>query len=392
MSVSNRMFKQSNRLPKYQPLPWSLYLRGILAKDPVLWIAGALALISSLVLRPPLRAYAEYIDCKTLACLACLMTASGGFLIAGLFDLAAERLVAACRSVRALTAAMVFGTFFSSMFITNDVALIVFVPITLAAFRRAGRNPAPAVVLQTLAANTGSILLPMGNPQNLYLYSRYGMAFRPFLMTVLPLAAAGALLLALFCLRAGKEPVNPAAGGRSARPVPSARSVFAHALLFLLSALAVLDAFDYRAALALTLLALAVAGRNLAQQIDYALLLTFVFFFIFVGNIANIPSIGAALSDMVAPRPFLAAAAASQVISNVPAAVLLSRFTGDGFALLAGVSAGGFGTPIASMASLISYKLAMRDGVNRRGYLLLFAALNILFLAAAAAAHAVFNV
>lgn len=389
MSVSNRLFKQSNRLPKHQPLPWPVYLRGILAKDPVLWISGALAVLSSILVRPPLRAYAEAIDYKTLACLACLMTASGGFLIAGLFDRAAASLVNICRSARALTAAMVFGTFLASMFVTNDVALIVFVPIALAAFRRAGRDPAAAVVLQTLAANTGSILLPMGNPQNLYLYSRYGMAFEPFFLTVLPLSAAGAAVLAFFCLFAGKTPVNHAARGISAHHPPlSTRNVFVYSLLFLLAVLAVLDAFDYRAVLALTVLAVLAIGRNLAQQIDYALLLTFIFFFVFVGNLAHIPSIETALSDLVAPRPFLAAAAASQIISNVPAAVLLSRFTGDGFALLAGVSAGGCGTLIASMASLISYKLYMRDGGNRPRYLLLFTALNILFLAAMIAARA----
>ena len=377
MSASNRLFKQSNRFPKYTPLPWPLYFRGILAKDPVLWISAALALASSIAVRPPLASYADYIDCKTLVCLACLMAASGGFMLSGLFDRAAARLVGACGSSRALTSAMVAATFFASMFVTNDVALIVFVPMTLIAFKRAGCDPTLAVVLQTVAANVGSILLPMGNPQNLYLYSRYQMSFAPFFRTVLPLSLAGAAVLALFCLRMRKTPVNCPDSGKT--PMRT-RAIAFYSVLFLAAVLAVFDALDYRIALAATVVSLFAKGRNLAQQIDYALLLTFVFFFVFVGNIANVPSINEALTGMVGPRPYLAAIASSQIISNVPAAVLLSRFTADGHALLAGVSAGGCGTLIASMASLISYKLFMRNGGERSRYLLLFTLVNILFL------------
>jgi Na+/H+ antiporter NhaD/arsenite permease-like protein len=377
MSVSTRLFKQSNRLPKYRPLPWGTYFKGIVAKDPVLWLSAVLAAASSAFVRPPASAYAEAVDFKTLACLACLMTASGGFMISGAFDAVAARLVAACGSERGLTASMVAGTFFSSMFITNDVALIVFVPMALIAFRRAGCDPALTVVLQTVAANVGSILLPMGNPQNLYLYSRYAMTFAPFFRTVLPLSLAGAAVLAVFCLRVKKTAVNcPKAAGAEMSP----HSIFLYTFLFLIAVLAVFDVFDYRIALGLCVVAMFVKGRGLAQQIDYALLLTFVFFFVFVGNIARVPAVDEALTGIVAPHPYFAAVAASQVISNVPAAVLLSRFTEDGHALLAGVSAGGCGTLIASMASLISYKLFVRDGGGRKRYLTLFFALNVLFL------------
>lgn len=384
MSVSNRLFKQSSRLPKYQPLSWKVHFRETLAKDAVLWIAISLAVISSIAVRPSLAAYAEYIDFRTLACLAGLMTASGGFLISGVFDLAAARLVNKCRSLRSLTTAMVFATFFASMFVTNDVALIVLVPMTLLAFKRAGFDPAVAIVLQTIAANVGSILLPMGNPQNLYLYSHYQMPFAPFFKAVLPLSAAGAALLLAFCLFSRKSAMTCP---RAAEPYIRIKNVILYAVLFLVSILAVFGALDYRIAFALAIIVVIVKGRNLAQQVDCALLLTFVGFFVFVGNIAQIPRVESLLQRFVEPGPYWAAVLASQVVSNVPAAIMLSGFTEDSLALLAGVSAGGCGTLIASMASLISYKLYVRSGGARNRYLLLFTAFNMVFLVAMTAAY-----
>lgn len=384
MSVSNRLYKQSSRLPKYQPISWRTYFRQILVKDAVLWIALGLGIVSCAVVRPPLTAYLEYIDFKTLACLASLMAASGGFMISGVFDLAAARLVNRCRSSRGLMTAMVFCTFFASMFVTNDVALIVFVPMTLLAFRRAGFDPVLTIVLQTIAANVGSILLPMGNPQNLYLYSRYGMAYGPFLRAVLPLSLAGAVLLALFCVFTAKTAMTCA---RAEEPRVHRRDAYLYAVLFVVAAFGVFNVLDYRIAFALAVAAMVVKGRNLAQQVDVALLLTFVGFFVFVGNIARIETIGELLKGFVEPRPYLAAVLASQVISNVPAAVMLSGFTEDAPALLAGVSAGGCGTLIASMASLISYKLYVRSGGKRARYLVVFTLLNVLFLFVMTAAY-----
>lgn len=384
MSASVRLYKQSNRLPRQQPLPWPVFIRNILGKDVVLWIALALAVVSSLAVRPPVAAYAEAIDFKTLACLGSLMTASGGFMLAGLFDLAAAHLVDRCRSSHALLTAMILATFLSSMFITNDVALIVLVPMTLAACKRTGGDPLPAVVLQTVAANVGSILMPMGNPQNLYLYSRYDMAFIPFLKTVLPLSLAGLVLLLIFCLLAKREAINcPIAEEIRVRW----REAALCAALFTVAALAVFDVLDYRPVFAAAVAVTAIKGRGMAQQIDYALLLTFVGFFVFVGNIAHTAWLGDWLAAFVGPNPFLASVASSQVISNVPAAVLASRFTDDGYAVLAGVSAGGCGTLIASMASFISDKLYVSACNSRKRFLVYFTAVNLLFLAAMMAAH-----
>lgn len=199
-----------------------------------------------------------------------------------------------------------------------------------------------------------------------------------------PCPWAGAVLLVLFCLISGKTPITCAS---AEEPRIHRRDACIYAVLFLVAALAVFDLLDYRIVFALSIATMLVKGRNLAQQVDVALLLTFVGFFLFVGNLAHVPQIAEALKNLVQPRPFLAAVLASQIISNVPAAVLLSGFTDDASALLAGVSAGGCGTLIASMASLISYKLFIRSGGKRNRYLVVFTLLNILFLAAMSVAH-----
>ena len=384
MPISNRLYRQGECAPRRHSLPWRQYFRNILAKDTVLWASLILAAASFAVAGRAPASSLEYIDFRTLACLACLMTASGGFMISGVFDWAAARLTNRCRGQRSLSAAMVFCTFFASMLVTNDVALLVFVPTTLLCFRKTGLDPVATVVLQTLAANVGSIALPMGNPQNLYLYSRYQMAFGPFLRTVLPLSLAGAALLALCCLLMKNRVMECP---RTETPVPRRGDIALYAALFVIAALATFGLIDHRLALVPTVAVLLIKGRDLAQQVDYALLLTFVGFFLFVGNVSHLPAVETALRSFVEPRPFAAAVLASQVVSNVPAAIMLSGFTEDGGALLAGVSAGGCGTLIASMASLISYKLLVRAGGGKARFLVVFTLLNVLFLAAMVAAY-----
>ena len=378
MSTSNRLYKQSQRLPKHQPISWKRYLLSVVLNDAVLWASFVLAAVSVPLAKAPLSAYPAYFDFRTLACLFSLMAASGGFMIAGVFDQAAARIVMRNRNTAALMASMVGAVFLSSMFITNDVALIVFVPMTLIAYRRTGQDPMMAIVLETVAANIGSSLLPIGNPQNLFLFSRFDMEFSDFIRTVGALGVVGAALLLLFCLAAKRTglPANAVA-----LPKFPHREILPYALLFAAAILAVFDRLDYRLVFAAAVMALLVKGRNLAQQVDYTLLLTFSCFFVFVGNISRIPRVGELLSSVVGPSPFAAAVVASQVISNVPAAVLLSEFTTDAQALLAGVTAGGCGTLIASMANLISYKLYARGGGGRIRYILAFTLVNAFFLA-----------
>ncbi len=354
-------------------LSWKEYFRGVIVKDTVMWLSLGLGLASCLFAKPTWAA----IDFKTLACLFCLMTASAGFMLAGVFDRMAALMVNASKNSRQLCLILVFGTFFVSMLITNDVALIILVPMALLAFRRIGCDSTMTVILQTVAANAGSALLPIGNPQNLYLFSFFRMRLADFLAAVWPVVLSGGLLLLAFCLATART-------GTAHLTVISPRihwkRVWPYAAVFLVAIAAVFNLLDYRIAFALALAMALYKGKSVLQQIDYALLITFVGFFIFVGNVSALPEAAETLRDLMENGAFPAAALASQAISNVPAAVLLSRFTGDAAGLLAGVSAGGCGTLIASMASLISYKLYVRRCGGKGRYFVLFTVVNLAFL------------
>ncbi len=373
MPASVRLYKESQRIALAKEVSWREYFHEVLLKDTVMWLSLGLGLASCLLARPSLN----YIDFKTLGCLFCLMTASAGFMAAGIFDRAAALMVNSSRNSRQLGFILVFGTFFAAMLITNDVSLLILVPLALIAYRKIGANPCLTVILQTVAANVGSALLPIGNPQNLYLFSFFHMGTSEFLRAVWPIVTAGAALLAIICLFNGKRnsahPSVPAVRMRLDRAAP-------FAAVFLAAILAVFNILDYRLAFALAAALAVYRGKNILQQIDYALLLTFIGFFIFVGNLSTHSLVAETLGELMRRSAYLTAVAMSQVISNVPAAVLLSRFTDDASALLAGVSAGGCGTLIASMASLISYKLYVRRCGGKWRYLWLFTVFNLLFL------------
>lgn len=375
MSASVRLHQESGRYAPYLEIGWLEYVRKTMANDTVMWLSLALGAASCWFAVPS----AGYIDFKTLGCLLCLMTASAGFMSAGLFERAAAAMVRAAGDTRRLRGILVFGTFFAAMLITNDVSLIILVPLALTAYRKIGADPLLTVVLQTVAANVGSALLPIGNPQNLYLFSFFHMRLADFVVGVWPVVAAGGALLAALCLFTRRRGIAPlAAKAPTVRLAQAAPFV----VVFAAAILAVFNLLDYRLALVPALAMLAYRGRSVAQQVDYALLLTFVGFFIFVGNLSSVPGVADFLRGLMRDGAFPAAAAASQVISNVPAAVLLSHFTPDAPGLLAGVSAGGCGTLIASMASLISYKLYVRRHGGKWRYLALFTAVNVPFLLA----------
>lgn len=377
MSASNRFYKESQRLPLSRPLSWKRYFREVVAKDSVLWIALGLAAISAVVSQQPLSAYASYIDYKTLAALFSLMVASGGFMLSGLFDWVAVKLVRSSHNTRLLLVKMVACVFFSSMLITNDVALIVFVPMTLIAYRKAGVDPLLPVVLETVAANIGNALFPVGNPQNLFLFSRFHMGLTPFLQTVAPICLFGGVLLFALCFFAGTRPIT---APKKILPVIDGKQISLYAVLFLLALLGIFNVLDYRMVFGLAVLVMIAKGKNLALQVDYALLVTFIGFFIFVGNIQGMPIVESFLVSITEPDTYLAGVLASQVISNVPAAILLSNFTAEPYSLLAGVSVGGCGTLIASMASLISYKLYIRSCSSKGRYLAVFTIINVAFI------------
>lgn len=359
---------------------------GFIKKETVLSAAILLALISACFVRPSL-AYMEYIDWRVLGILLSLMIVMAGFQKNGLFDEIGMRLLSRTKNTAQLTGVLVFLCFFSSMFITNDVALITFVPFAVLTLRkcRQERLMVLVIVLQTIAANLGSMFTPIGNPQNLYLYQLSGMGLGEFLLFMLPYTAVSGLLLliTIFVLSARKQKLLLENCSFSAERVffDKNKNVI-YFVLFLICLLVVARLLPYYLALAAVLAAVFFADREVLKNVDYCLLFTFIAFFIFTGNLGNLPAFKEVLEELVEGREMLVGILASQCISNVPAALLLSGFTENSKGLLLGVNIGGLGTLIASMASLISYKIYAHNYNKTKGiYLMWFTFANLIFLA-----------
>ena len=366
----------------------------LVRRDPVLAVATVLA-VASCALVPPDAGYLEYVDFRTLGLLFCLMATMAGLSRAGVFRAAGRALVARLHSGTGVVMGLVLLPFMASMLVTNDVSLIAFVPFALLVLRMLGIADASVftVVMMTVAANLGSMLTPIGNPQNLYLYSASGMGVLEFVGLMLPYALVSAVLLVACVLaygarrhglpvKAEEERALPAAGELESERMRK-RSVAPWASLFALSLLAVARVLSVPVLLAVVVVVALAADRRVLREVDYGLLLTFVAFFVFVGNVGRVGAVDGLLSSVVSGNELIASVAASQVVSNVPAALLLSGFSSAWPALIVGTNIGGLGTLIASMASLISYKQVVAEGASTAGaYLLRFTVVNVAFLAA----------
>lgn len=355
-------------------------------REAVLCIAVLLALVSMFFV-PPDAEYAGYIDLRTLGILFCLMTVVAGLKGLGVFSVLAQKLLKRVRTVRGLVIALVLMCFFFSMVITNDVALITFVPFTFELLRLAGEQAerewlVSAVAMQTAAANLGSMLTPLGNPQNLYLYGRAGMTAGELVALMLPYSALSlAMIMLWIALRRGGGSIS--VRFEEKREIAGKKRLVMYIALFAVCLLAVLRVIWWQAAAAVVLVCVLAADRGVLRGVDWGLLATFVGFFVFVGNMGRIPALRQLLESVVAGNEVLTAAASSQIISNVPAALLLSGFTQDMRGLIIGTDLGGLGTLIASMASLISYKQLCAQRPQEKGrYMLCFTVSNVVMLAA----------
>ena len=350
-------------------------------KEPVLSAAAVLAVLSMFFVAPSPE-YLSYIDFRTLALLFSLMTVVAGLKEIGLFRYLGSSLLAGMHSTRQLAFTLTALCFFSSMLITNDVSLITFVPFSILILNMAGLPELmiPVIVLQTIAANLGSMATPVGNPQNLYLYTTYSLSAGDFFRTLLPYTLASLVLLTLGGALA--LPKALAAPRLEKAPRPTAQQLLFYGALFALCLLSVFRILPWPALLSVLVLALAFAQPALLRRPDYGLLATFVCFFIVSGNLSALPAVRAALEKALAHGTVLTAALVSQIISNVPAAVLLSGFTQDWRGLLLGTNLGGLGTPVASLASLITLKAYFAAPEAKRGrYLAVFSILNFALLA-----------
>ena len=353
------------------------HLKSFIQKETVLFIA-ALCAIATMFLVPPDGEYLHYIDWRVLCLLLCLMAVVEGFKSLGAFDWLTYQLLRRIQSGRVLGVTLVLLPFFCSMLVTNDVALIVFVPFTLALLAGLGceSRMVPVIVLQTVAANLGSMATPVGNPQNLYLYAAYGLSAGEFFSVVLPLTA-----VSLAALTASSIPVLPRELARQnlkEERIASAGKLALYAALFVLCLLTVFQVVPYPVTTAVVVAALFLADRKLLKKIDFMLLLTFVCFFVVSENLGRVEAVREFLQSLLNRSTLLTAVGASQVISNVPAAVLLSAFTDSWRDLLAGVNIGGLGTPIASLASLITLKLYLRwPGAKIGRFMIVFTVANL---------------
>lgn len=350
-------------------------------KEIVTIIAFLLALISSFFVVPS-KEYLNYIDYRTISLLFCLMTVMAGLNSLGVFRNLAVRLLRRVSNAIHLVITFVLLCFFSSMLITNDVALITFVPFTIITLNMAGlrKKIIYTVVLETVAANLGSMLTPIGNPQNLYLVSAFEIGIADFIKTILPYALLSLLLLIVASLFSGRELVS--IKDRNEASKPDFKLTLLYAVLFACSLLCVLRLIHYGVLLALVVLSVLIFDRKVFSKVDYSLLFTFIFLFIFIGNLGSIKAVSDYLFSIVSGNEVLTGIITSQVISNVPAAILLSGFTDDIASLLIGVNIGGLGTIIASMASLISFKFIQQEKISSSKYLFVFTAVNLVFLAA----------
>lgn len=354
-------------------------------KETVFCIAAVLAVLSSFVVRPDLE-YAAYPDYRTLALLFCLMAIVAGMQAIGVFTALGQKLLSGTRGTRKLSFILVYLCFFSSMAITNDVALITFVPFTILVFSMVEQEEQllKLIVLETIAANLGSMATPVGNPQNLYLYSVSGLSLGAFFQAVLPYTVISLLLLSVILWFGKDEPIHLEVrmAGIPTERRPFVVRLSAYLVLFFLNLLVVAHLLSWQAVFAVTMLYLCLFDRKVLRELDYFLLLTFVCFFIFIGNMKRMEAISLLLSGLIRGHELLTGIAASQIISNVPAAILLSGFTDRYETLLTAVNLGGLGTLIASLASLISYKFFVRSYDMRKGeYVREFTKWNICFLA-----------
>ncbi|MBR5317100.1 MAG: anion permease [Lachnospiraceae bacterium] len=353
----------------------------------VLSIAVLLAVASAFVIHPD-KEYINYIDFRTLAILFCLMAVMAGLQKIGLFRYVAEKLLGKVSHIRGLTFILIMLCFFSSMLITNDVALITFVPFTFIVLNmimgeESEKFIVPVVAMQTIAANLGSMLTPIGNPQNLYLYGKTTMNFASFMFFMLPYTVIAFTLLAVWCLlfRYQGEKKIELKIEQNTGVAQYKKQLIVYSVLFALCILTVAHVISYMVTLGIVLFVVFILDKRVLKEVDYALLLTFVGFFIFIGNMGRVPAFNAFIQNIIDGNEVLTSVVSSQFMSNVPAALLLSGFTEQYELLIVGTNLGGLGTLIASMASLISFKYIGKEYGHLKGrYMLYFTITNLLFL------------
>lgn len=345
-------------------------------KEIILIIAVVLAIISSFISPPKL----SYVNFKVLVLLFNLMVVVTALKRFKFLDYIGTRLLHKDKSLRGIYIIMICLTFFSSMLITDDVALITFVPLSLILAKKANFIPTKLVVLQTIAAIVGCSLTPMGSSQNLYIYTHFNLTDKQFFSVTLPITIIAFVVLILLVFTQKNRNLNVTI---KEVKVDKKNMIVVYGILFLVVLGSVFHLVNYQVAFAAVIIVTLIIDRKLFLDVDYSLILTFTAFFIFIGNISAIPEVKKLISSFLVNdlHTYFIALGLSQFISNVPTTLLLSPFTHNYTALLYGVNNGGLFSLIGSMASIISYKFAISNGETKSiTYIKTFAVYSLLIL------------
>ena len=357
----------------------ALGITSFVKKNVVMMVALAAAAITC-VFVPPDAAYLEYFDVKTLSCLFCVLAVVCALKNINFFYMLAKKIVRLFKNARMSILALVYITFIGSMLIANDMALLTFLPLGLYVLTSTGKGKYMAFtfIMQNIAANLGGMLTPFGNPQNLYLYTKFEIPNLEFMGIMAPPFVLAVVLITLCCIIFVKP--EPLELKDEAVTMPVGRTAV-YLLLFALAIAIVFRGVPYVLGLVVIPGVLLFMDRKALKMVDYPLLLTFVFFFVFSGNMARIEGVRNVFSWLLEKSTLLFSVISCQVISNVPSAILLSQFTDNYRELLLGVNIGGVGTLIASLASLITFREYTKQNKGKtRYYILLFSAFNFAFL------------
>ena len=358
--------------------PAGTHLAAFVKKNIVMVVALTAAVITSFIV-PPDGAYLGYFDFKTLSCLFSVLAVVCALKNINFFYMLARKVVKRFKTVRWSIIALVYITFIGSMLIANDMALLTFLPLGWFVLSSTGQEKHAALlfILQNCAANLCGMITPFGNPQNLYLFSYYGLSVKMFFSAMLLPFILSAVLILLCCLMFPKDRLSVPEAQATVDP----RRAAVYGGLFCLAVAMVLRLVPYVLGLTVIVLALWFLDRHALKTVDWGLLATFAAFFTFSGNLARMEAVRVLFARLLTHGTMLTSALTCQIISNVPAAILLSRFTQDARGLLVGVNVGGAGTLVASLASLITFREYTRrvpDG--GKSFLLLFSGISFAFL------------
>lgn len=353
--------------------------RSFVKKNVVMCIALIAAIVTSIMI-PPDKEYVGYFDYKTLTCLFCVLAVVCALKNINFFYMLARKVVQLFKTARMSILALVYITFIGSMLIANDMALLTFLPLGYFVLTTTGKQKYMAFtfIMQNIAANLGGMLTPFGNPQNLYLYSKFEIPNLEFMGIMAPPFIVAVVLITVCCVIFVKaEPLSLS----DEKIVLDPKRTILYLTLFALSILIVFRGIPYWIGLVVIPVVLLFADRKALKMVDYGLLFTFVFFFIFAGNMARMDAVRNLFSMLLGKSTLLFSVASCQFISNVPSAILLSQFTSNYADLLVGVNIGGVGTLIASLASLITFREYVKHNPGKTGYYVgMFSLFNFAFL------------